>query len=448
MPGTAAHQAYVAQKGARLLCVAELALPQGTLYLSEAGFDRYEPRIIPGGMGTVGGGVSLEGTTVPERHLDITVSNAGRRMERLLEGAYDCTRAAVVMRRASPDLASSDWLTRFTGILASWDYNVEAPDTVTLRCRTDDAVLRNSWAPAVAIRKAEWGEGSYAMPDGIDGLYAPFIYGSHNSSGVTGAGFVPMPCVGYTGTTGRYLVSLGRVKTKIGTWKGDKSSISGTMEYVTRGGKVFTTVNYASGITSGLVINGDFDGYEDVGSGAGSLITNPVRQLWHALGLIYSGWQSGSAWPSLSAAPVDADTWATCADWCDRYKLEGSAYIGGTTQQTKAWVVVERWLESFPLFRLVWGPEGTLRMVNLAAMLDWPGYPTAASRRYHAVSDSADRRLRLPQDVNSLARQVSATHLYSAAEGRSYGSLDVQDPSIIERVVANVRMDWSLSRAA
>lgn len=448
MPGTSAYQAYVAQRGARLLCVVDVALPQGALYLSEHAFDRYEPRIIPGGLGSVGGGVSLEGTTVPERRLDVTVSNAGRRMEMLLEGAYDCRRAAVTMRRASPDLGSADWLTRFTGVLDSWDYNVEAPDTVTLRCRTDDAVLRNSWAPSVAIRKAEWGEGSYAMPDGIDGLYAPFLYGSHNSSGVTGGGLVPLPCVGYSGTTGRYLVSLGRVKTKIGTWKADKTSISGTLEYVTRGGKTFSTVNFTSGVTAGLVINGDFDGFEDVGSGSGVLITNPVRQLWHALGLIYSGWQAGTAWPSLSAAPVDATTWAACAAWCDSYKLEGSAYIGGTTQQNKAWVMVERWLESFPLFRLVWGPEGTLRMVNLAAMLEWPGYPAASSRRFHAEADSPDRRLRFPQEAGGVVRQVSATHLYSAADGRSYGSLDVQDPAVIERVVTNVRMDWSLARAA
>jgi hypothetical protein len=460
MAPTANYLAYVARAGPppRLLPVLELTLPQGTLYLSEAAFDRYEPRITPGGVGTVSRAIGLDATTVGEQRLDVTVANGStRRMEILLEGAYDVRRSAVVLRRASPDLAEADWLTRYTGILDSWDWNVAAPNTVTLHFRPDDHALRNSFAPSVAILKSEWSEGSYVMPDGVAGTYAPYLYGAHSSSGVTGRGFVPLICVGYTGTTGRYLVSLGRAKTKIGTWKtSDGSSVSGTLELVTRGGKDFSTVNYASGITSGLGIWGDFDGYETVGDGTGTLISNPVAQLRHFLGLIYTDWRAGN-WPTspppfgrttAPSPPVDAASWEACADWCDRFKIEGSAYIGGTTQQTKAWVVVERWLESFPMFRLCWNASGQLAMVNLAAAIDWPGYPTSSSLLFDGPALSADRRPAVPHDIAGLARQVSGTYLFSASDGRSYGSLDVQDPSVIEKVVTNVKMDWSLARAA
>ena len=451
MAPTPAYLAYIARRSPapRLLTLLDLALPQGTFYASEAAYDRYEARITPGGLGALTRAVGLDSTTVPEQRLDVTIANGRtRRLELLLEGAYDVRRSVATLRRGSPDLAEEDWLTRYTGILDSWDWNTTAPNTVTLHLRPDDHPLRNSFAPSVAILKSEWGEGSYTMPDGVAGTYAPYLYGAHNSAGVTGWGFIPLICVGFTGATGRYLVSLGRAKAKTGTWKTtDRTSIAGTLELVTRGGKQFSTVNFASGVTAGLGIWGDFDGYETVGDGTGTLITNPVRQLWHFLGLIYADWRSGN-WPASTMAPIDPVSWSACADWCDRFKLEGSAYIGGTQEQRKAWVVVERWLASFPWFSLFWNAEGKLAMVNLAAATEWPGYPSAAAMLFDGPAHSADRRAKVSHDIAGLARQISGTFLFAASEGRSHGSLDVQDTSVIEKVVTNLTMDWSLARAA
>src|SRR5512139_861276 len=449
MAATANYLTYVSRKGARLLPVLDLALPQGNLYLSAAAFDRYEARIVPAGISSLKRAVSLDMTTVGESRLDVTVANGSdRRMELLLEGAYDCRRSAAVLKRASPDLAEADWLTRYTGILDSWDWHTSAPDTVTLHFRQDDHPLRNTDIPSIPILESEWGEGSYVMPDGVAGIYAPYLYGSHNSAGITGYGFIPLICVGQTGATGRYLVSLGQVKTKTGTWKTtDRTTISGTLEVVIRGGKQFSTVKFTSGITAGLGIWGDFDGYETVGDGTGTLITNPIRQLRHFLTLIYSDWRSGT-WPALTTAPVDSASWEACADWCDRFKIEGAAYIGGTTEQQKAWVVVERWMETFRMFRPFWNSEGKLAMVNLAAAVEFPGYPTTSSLVFDGPAHSGDRRIGVPQDISGLTRQISGTHLYSAAEGQNYGTLDVQDPSVIEKVVTNVRMDWSSAKAA
>ncbi len=184
-----------------------------------------------------------------------------------------------------------------------------------------------------------------------------------------------------------------------------------------------------------------------MGDGTGTLINNPVRQLRHFLTLIYADWRAG-VWPPLTVAPVDGPSWDACADWCDRFKIEGSAYIGGTKEQTKAWVVVERWLESFPMFRLVWNAEGNLAMVNLAAAVEWPGYPTTTSTMFDGPAHSADRRPSVPHDVAGLARQISGTFLFSASDNQNYGSLDVQDPSVIEKVVTNVQMNWSMARAS
>lgn len=448
MSATDNYRAYVSRRGARILPVVDLVLPQGMVYLSEAAFDRYEPLVLPAGVGSVQRSANIDSTTVGDSRLDVTVANGrGRRMEKLLEGAYDVRRAPVTVRRASPDLDEADWLTRYTGILDSWDWHAAAPDSVTLHFRQDDHPLRNSDVPTVPVLASEWGEGSYIMPDGVTGTYAPYLYGSHHSAGVTGYGFIPLICVGQTGATGRYLTSFGRSSAKIGTWKtSDHASISGTFEVVVRGGKVFSTVNFAAGITAGLQIWGDFDGYETIGDGTGTLITNPVRQLRHWLTLLYSNWRNGP-WPALTTAPIDGPSWEACADWCDRFKIEGSAYIGGTKDQTKAWTVVERWLQTFP-FRLVWSSEGKLRMVNHLAALDFPGYPSASALVFDGPAHSGDRRPAVPQDVSGLARQISATHLFSAAEGQNYGSLDVQDPSVIEKVVTNVQMDWSLAKAA
>ena len=445
---TAAYLAYVARHAPRLLSVLDVALPQGTLYLSEAPYDRYEARIRPGGISAVTRAVSLESTSIGASRLDVVVADdRTRRMEQLLEGGYDVKRSVGTLKRASPDLAEADWLTRYTGLLDSWDWHADAPGTVTLHFRPDDHALRNSFAPGVPILKSEWGEGSYVMPDGVAGTYAPFLYGSHNSAGITGWGFIPLICVGQSGSAGRYLVNRGRAKTKTGTWKtSDRSSISGALETVVRGGKTFSTVNFTAGITAGLGIWGDFDGYETVGDGSGALIVNPVRQLWHLLSLVYADWRLGN-WPSLSVAPVDAASWTACADWCDRFKLEGSAYLGGTKEQTKAEVLVDRWLQSFPLFRLYWNAAGVLEIVNCGAALDWPGYPGSSALLLDGPAHG-ERRPKVPQDPAGVARQVSATYLYDSAQGESHGSLDVQDPSIIEKVVSSVTMDWSLARAA
>lgn len=448
---TAAYLAYVARKEPppRLLTVLEVALPQGTLYLSEVPFDRYEARIKPGTISSVKQSVSPDSTTIGATRLDVTVSDGpDRRIEKLLEGAYEVKRSVGILKRASPDLVEADWLTRYTGLLDSWDWHTSAPGTVTLHFRPDDQALRNSWAPGVPILKSEWGEGSYVMPDGVSGTYAPFLYGSHNSAGLSGWGFIPLICVGQTGTTGRYLVSRGRVMAKTGTWKtSDRGAIAGTLEVVVRGGKTFSTVNFGAGVTAGLEIWGDFDGYETIGDGTGTLVTNPVRQLRHLLAIIYADWRLGN-WPALTVAPVHAPSWEACADWCDRFKIEGSAYLGGTKDKTKAQALIDKWLQSFPLFRLFWNEQGLLEMVNFGAALDWPGYPSALSMLFDAPSRGGDRRPRVPQDVGGLARQVSATYLFDAAQGENHGTLDVQDPSVSELVVSNVVMDWSLSRAA
>ncbi len=421
----------------------DLALPQGAIRLSESPYPNAEARVVMGGVPEISSLVSLDSTEVPTCELSVNVADEDRKLEQLLEGAYQCRRSVATITR----LAGGVETRRFTGILDDWDFHSDIPGVLTLKLRVDDAPLQNSWAPHIPILKSEWGEGSYVMPDGVAGIGAPYLYGSHNSSGVTGKGFVPLICVGYTGTTGRYLVSFGRAKTKIGTWKADGSAIAGTMQYVSRGGKWFTTVNYASGITAGLVINGDFEGYDEDGYGLGALIVNPVRQLRHLLNVVYGDKRSG-AWVTTDVAPIEAVSWAAAADWCDDFKIEGSAYIGGSVEKVAVRQVVTRWLASFPLFKLTWTPYGQLRLVNLAQALAWPGYATVSSRRVSAESQQPAPRTKVLGNVASLTRQVSGSHLFGANEGKSYSTIDVQDPAVIEKVTASIQMDWSLSRAA
>ncbi len=451
VPATAAHQAYVARKGVPLYILLELQLPSGTVYFSEVPFDRYSARIVSGRVTPIERGVMLESNSIPSSKVSVTIAeDDSRTLERLLEGGYECRRSPAILRRGAPQelLAEADWRTRASLILDSWDWSTDEPGCVTLNLRANDQVLRNTWMPNIPILKSEWGEGTYSMPDGTSGIYSPLVYGSHKSAGLTGKGFVPMPCVGFSGTTGRYLASLGRLKTKIGTWKkSDGSSIAGTMEYVVRGGKTWTTVNYGSGITAGLEIQGDFEGYDALGTGLGALITNPVDQLIDLMGKAYADWKGGNL-PSPNLAPIEPTSFGAAREWCERFKIEGSVYVGGTTERTALRQLIEKWAQTFWPMKLYWNEYGKLAIANLALALEWPGYPTATSRRFSAESLQPNRRTKVPQDVTSLTRQVSGTYLYSAADGRGFGTIDVQSPDVVEKVTTSIQLDWSLSRAA
>lgn len=419
----------------------DLSLPQETLYLSEVAYDRYEPLITKGGISEISAFVSRDSTTIPTCEVTVTVSDKGGRLQKLLEGAYDCRRSVAVLNRWTPD----GTFRKFTGILKSWDFNTDQPVSATLHLQTDDSVLQYGWVPHLTILAAEWTEGSYTMPTDTPGLCVPYLYGSHNSSGITGKGFVPLICVGQSGSTGRYLVCWHRALSKIGTWKEDGTSLTGTVEYVTRGGKTFTTVKFASGITAGLKVNGDFTGYDSVGDGTGELIGNPVHQLRHLLNVVYADQRAG-LWVTSDVAPIHAESWAAAAAWCDTYKLEGSAHFGGTTDKIALSQVIERWLNSFPVFRLAWNEYGQLVMVNLADAIAWPGYPTASSRLISAQSERIEKRTKVTMDMTGIARQITASYLYSATDGQAQATIDVQDPTVIEKVTTSIQMDWSLAR--
>lgn len=442
---TANWRAYVAQASARILPVIRLTSPSGvTLYMSEAPFDRYSADLVR--IGEVEQAFDEQSGTIPLPTMDFVHGNPGREFEKLLEGAYDHRGAAVVKLYASPDLDEVDWATEFTGVVDSWSYG---PDGVTVSCKHDDGPLRNNMVPNLPIFAPEWGKvdlgfGVLTVPEGVEGLYIPLLYGIHDSTGIGGGGMVPTICVGFNSGSAEYLISLGELPdptTNLTVYDMSKNVVPfGYASNAYRGGKTVTVFGFTSGISEDTVLQCDVHGYEAVGDGSGAVMTNPVEQLRHFLNLVYAGYRTGN-WPT-TAAPLNAASWNLAEAWASDFGLTGAAYIGGGTSMERASDIIDRWLASFPTFRLFWNGSGELECLIFDPTV-WPGYPDTSSRRISTDNAIVAGSYGVDLDSTRLARRISSTLRYSAADGKNYSSVDVVDVSQSEIVTVSQRMDWA-----
>jgi hypothetical protein len=78
------------------------------------------------------------------------------------------------------------------------------------------------------------------------------------------------------------------------------------------------------------VVTVDVAGYETVGDGSGTLITNPVRQLKHWLDQFVWGEYLGGNWLAATA-PIDTTRLTETEAFLDAYSLTGSLYVSSET---------------------------------------------------------------------------------------------------------------------
>lgn len=214
--------------------------------------------------------------------------------------------SVVQLFRMSPTVAPGSWSKAFDGRLLRWAR--PEPWLIEISARTNDELLQeNSRQPT--IDQNTWPNAAPAAYS----LVAPVCYGHHDAStSRTGPGFIPGILVDQMAY--RYMICAGRAKSVPRVYvAGNQISTSlYTTEYLTTGGRLYTLIKFddatdanAAGVATAagvslpdVAVTADVQGYETVGDGSGSLITNPATQIAHFLtNWVLGGYMSGS-WAS------------------------------------------------------------------------------------------------------------------------------------------------------
>lgn len=283
-----------------------------------AGVGLYEPKVLS--WGTITRGVTLRQNAVEFASLQITIDDTDQTFTRLVEGSsrHSVRGASCTLTLASPNVPSADWFTGYTGRLDS--YSQPGPLTWLLTASPNDLPLQRESVPKKKIDTSDWPSSALAAR----GLDVPILYGTVSSANVGNNGAIVCPYVDQSGF--RYLVCAGRAKAVNTVYKdGVPQSASGyTITYPVVNGRRYTLIDFTT--TQGTsTITCDAQGYESVGDGTGTLLTDPATILKHLLvNWIYGDYKDG-AWLADATAPVDTTSFGTTF-FSDR-EVQASLYI-------------------------------------------------------------------------------------------------------------------------
>lgn len=304
------------------------------------------------------------------------------------------------------------------------------------------------------ITKSEWPN----CPTGSIGLHLPFVYGRHDSSGLSGTGMLPAIAVDYTaGVIGWYACCAGEAKEITDVYVDGVLKTGGGTDYtrsyaVSRAGKVYTVVKFVNIPSAAAVVTVDLQGYESTGNTAvtstpptGACILNPVEQIRHfLLNHAEKLWMAGPWYAVEASAFLDVDSWADAAQWAEAQQLEGAGYVGGGMEAFQVGDVFNEWLQTWPMFRGYWTAAGRLglRVIRLTH----PGYrgttdhPILRSEHDLGGADYA-------QDTNNLTDEIQAQYLYDEVQSQYLASLSVIDPDAGSGISSATDAKWSVRRA-
>lgn len=201
----------------------------------------------------------------------VQVDDADRSIARVYAGASSGSvrGSAATIYLMSPDVASSSWMTIFTGVVTKVSFPSPFVAEITLRTN-DDQLQRKSPRGGWALTRQNWPN---ADPENY-GKMAPIIYGVHDSSKFqTTPGLIPTLLIDKI--TFRYLVCAGKAKSITRVFVDGVATPTGwTTEYVTRNGRIYTCLNFTTD-QGEADVTCDLVGYEHIGDGSGNVIASP-----------------------------------------------------------------------------------------------------------------------------------------------------------------------------
>lgn len=370
------------------------------------------------------------GGSLPTVETTIDVRDDDRRIARFYEGQYGrkLRGAPVAIRHANTVVEPDGWRPLMTGIIA----NITWPSRLVARLtlRADDTALRRLVPkPGWRITIADW-------PNAVSsaqGMYAPILYGSHNSGGYSEKGFVPLICVDRLTFT--YLLCAQWAKGINAVFSAGVMASSATYEiqHQLRRGRRYTTVRFDSD-QGDAAITADCRGYDAGGNGSGSMIAGPVGQLAHYLtNFVYGDTaDSASGWPETSPR-ISTDG----LEELDAY-LTARGHIGARRIASPGTAAEEinRWLET----------TGTRVWWNGAGQLVFKADPIDRTNIYDGPRVMQPAGFSLDEeDSQAISGSVTVNYVMDDVSGQFQQTLNVRMPNIEDETADEISQTWGVA---
>lgn len=426
------------RRGTAAVWLVEVDLPGLVLRIGTTGYDsdelgQYEPLVRSiGGLTQQG---SDRSGRMAARQASVRFTDSTRQFKQIEQGtlAHQIKGSAARIKLASPDVPASSWRPEFVGEVQSWSYPSETG--VELVIRTFDRPLkRKAPGPQWTLPPPEW--------PNIDGSakaqYAPILYGNHDSQVYTNRGLIPLLpvdtvnfwwllCAGWGGVQRLYL--------------NDVLITASDYEllHVTRKGKLYTLVqdNAATHWKPTDKITADATGYENLGDGMGSLITNPADQIVHLLtNFVFHQWKSGR-WLGVSNVDpmIDSLLYEQARAW-----FESRGYAGAfrVTNPIDGYQALATWAQTHGI-RVYWTAAGQIGMkVEDPCSLDLYGLP--------ALRQGSG--FKMTYDDAGCTRSITANYAFSEADSRALATQEVTDPTASEADLEPTTLDLKMSQVS
>ena len=332
----------------------------------------YEPKVLT--WGTITRGVTLRQNAVEFASLQVAIDDTDEAFTRLVEGSsrHSVRGASCTLTLASPNVPAVDWFTGYTGRVDS--YSQQGPLAWLITASPNDLPLQRESLPKKKIDTSDWPNAAVAAR----GLDVPILYGTISSANVGNAGAITCAYVDQSGF--RYLVCAGRAKAVSMVYKDGApvASSAYSVTYPLVNGRRYTLIDFTSSQGTST-ITCDAQGYESVGDGTGTLITDPPTVLKHVIvNWIYGDYKDG-AWLADATAPVDTTSFGTTF-FSDR-GVQASLYIDS---RRRGQDVVNDVLKSFEA-RAYWLSNGKIAFA-LEDFTSW-SYASTVIRQTDILGD-------------------------------------------------------------
>lgn len=399
-----------------------------------------------GNFSSITRAVSNRDGRLPAVQFTAKVWDHARTLQRVLTGARakEVRGSAASLKLLTPTVTYSSAPTFFDGQVIRW--GISEPFRVEFTCKTNDEQLARP-SRQQSITANTW---PLAAPEAYN-LVAPVLYGYHDASTTraTGPGFVRTILVDRS--VFRYMVCQGRAKSILRVYVNGTqiSSSLYTTSYLTTKGHTYTTIlfdNATDAYTAGVatvggvsiptaVVTCDAEGYESVGDGSGSLITNPTSQLAHFLSQWILGAYSSGNWLSTNAL-IDSTLLTAEAAVMTALTAGGSFYkssrITGLDAIAAYCVSFERKCFWSRNFKIGLDGEKVFTQPYLGNVIKWGTMemkPTSITEKDFSVTS-----------------QITARQCYDNSEETYIQTIDIQDATATIEAVREIERPWSEAR--
>ncbi len=284
-----------------------VALPGSTYrasrepYTSATGGHFYD-RVLNWGRITYS--ISSRGGEIPSVQFTVRLTDTDRTLARIYEGSRrdEIRGSAASVYLMTPTVAYNSEAV-FVGVVTKLSFPAPFQAEFTLRTN-DDQIQRLSPGGGWIPNRVTWPRAKAEVFDKV----SPILAGTHDASYTqTGPGLVT--CLLVDTVSHVYLVCAGRAKgtagvpiTRVYVDATQVSASNYTASYTTIGGRYYTIITFTSSApTESQTVTCDAEGYESVGDGTGTLITNPATQWAHRLSNFVLGDYMSGAWLSTHA---------------------------------------------------------------------------------------------------------------------------------------------------